>query len=369
MADEFGVSVAVLGQTLTVSGLLGATLGLFIGPLAERAGYHVVMLAGTLFLLLSNILIALAGGIEMMMLAQLANGVAGATVSPVGFAYAGAYFSGAQRAGALSRIYATAAGAEVVVLPALAIVGDAAGWRWSFAILAGVAGLFFLAALFTLPRRPRDPSSHLHPRAIVRAYLPILHDRPVALLYLAQFLRGICWTGLLSYIGAFIDEELGYSVRAAGMVWLVLGPGFLVGSLLVGGRLRLVSPYRIFMVTVASMAVLIAVTFSMQESIGSTFLLLLLIATVGGAAEVVAVTAISSSSPAPQGPTMSLHSSTLRYGTALGALVGGALLALGSYNLLGIGLAVVGFGGVGCAWLAQRRSTAARAHDGAETTA
>jgi predicted MFS family arabinose efflux permease len=51
---------------------------------------------------------------------------------------------------------------------------------------------------------------------------------------------------------------------------------------------------------------------------------------------------------------MSLHSSTLRFGTALGALVGGGLLALGGYDLLGVGLAVVGFSGVACAWLSLR---------------
>lgn len=350
MGDEFGVSVALLGQALTVSGLLGAAIGLFIGPLAERAGYHVVMLGGTVALTLSNVLTALASGFEVLLLAQLANGIAGATVSPIAFAYAGVLYAGEGRARAISRIYATAAGAEVVVLPLLAFVGDEASWRWSFGILAGCAVLFFSAAAWILPRRPRDDSARLRPRAVVDAYLPILRLRPVALLYGAQFLRGVCWTGMLAYIGAFIDDELGYSLRIAGLVWMVLGPGFLVGSLLVAGRLRRIDPYRTFMFATALMAGTTLVTFWLRGSIGPTFTLLLVVAAAGGAAEVVAATRISAVSPAPQGPTMSLHSSTLRFGTALGAFVGGLLLAGGGYTGLGLGLAVIGGAAVVAAW-------------------
>ncbi|RIK37004.1 MAG: hypothetical protein DCC58_18575 [Chloroflexi bacterium] len=317
MGGALGVSVAVLGQTLTVSGLLGAALGLFIGPLAERAGYHRVLLSGTIALVASNILTALATGIEMIVLAQLANGIAGATVSPIAFAYAGTTYAGEGRRRAISRIYATAAGAGVVALPLLAFVGDWASWRWSFGLLAGAALTFFLAALATLPRRQRDPSARLRPRAIVAVYYPILSHRPVGLLYLAQCMRGVCWTGMLSYIGAFINQQLGYALTAV-------------------------------------MALMIALTFWLQADIGPTFVLLLLAATAGGAAEVVAATAISADSSAPQGPTMSLHSSILRAGTAMGALVGGGLLALGGYALLGFGLACAGLVGVACAWVSLR---------------
>lgn len=354
MGGALGVSVAVLGQTLTVSGLLGAALGLFIGPLAERAGYHRVLLSGTIALVASNILTALATGIEMIVLAQLANGIAGATVSPIAFAYAGTTYAGEGRRRAISRIYATAAGAGVVALPLLAFVGDWASWRWSFGLLAGAALTFFLAALATLPRRQRDPSARLRPRAIVAVYYPILSHRPVGLLYLAQCMRGVCWTGMLSYIGAFINQQLGYALTVAGLVWVVLGPGFLLGSLLVGGRLRRVEPRRLYMAGTAVMALMIALTFWLQADIGPTFVLLLLAATAGGAAEVVAATAISADSSAPQGPTMSLHSSTLRAGTAMGALVGGGLLALGGYALLGFGLACAGLVGVACAWVSLR---------------
>jgi len=358
---DFGVSVALLGQTLTASGLLGAMIGLFIGPLAERAGYHRVLLAGTFALLISNLLTASATGLGMLLLAQLANGVAGATVSPMAFAYAGVIYRDHGRGRAISRIYATAAGSEVVILPLLALVGDAFGWRWSFAVLAlGTVG-FFIAALVLLPRRASDTEARLHPRAIVAAYLPMLHDRPLTLLFAAQFLRGVCWTGMLSYIGAFINDEMGYSLRLSGLVWAVLGPGFLIGSLLVGGRLRLADRRKTFMVSVAVLAAMVALTFQVEAGILITFGLLLVAAAGGGAAEVVNATAISATSPVPQGPTMSLHSSTLRFGTASGAMVGGALLAIGGYGLLGIGLALVGCGAIACAWRSgQYRAAAPR---------
>ena len=51
---------------------------------------------------------------------------------------------------------------------------------------------------------------------------------------------------------------------------------------------------------------------------------------------------------------MSLHSSVLRFGTASGALVGGGLLALGGYALVGAGLPIIATLGALVGWLSGR---------------
>jgi hypothetical protein len=56
---------------------------------------------------------------------------------------------------------------------------------------------------------------------------------------------------------------------------------------------------------------------------------------------------------------MSLHSSVLRFGTATGALVGGGLLALGGFSLLGAGLPIVAAIGGTVGWLSGRPSPVA----------
>jgi predicted MFS family arabinose efflux permease len=354
MSDDLGISVALLGQSLTVSGLLGAGIGLFVGPAAERIGYRRVLLAGTVALLLSNVGTALAPSFELLLLTQLANGISGATISPMAFAFAGALYDAEMRRHAISRIYAVAAGVEVVGLPALAALGDVTSWRWSFAAMGSFSIVLYVLAAVALPRLTGNPQTQINLRAIARAYAPIVRFKPVALLYVAQFLRGICWTGMLAYVGAFIDDELGYSLRAAGLVWTVLGAGFLAGSLLVGGRLRLLDARRTFIVTTALLGAFIGLTFWWQAGIALTFALLFIVSTAGGAAEVTAATVISAETPAPQGPTMSLHSSTLRFGTATGALVGGALLAIGGYGVMSAGLPLFAVAAIAATWFSGR---------------
>src|SRR5206468_3864910 len=139
IAPDLGTSVALLAQALTLTGLLGALLGLVIGPVAEALGYRRLLLGGVAALVLCDIGTALA----------------------------------------------------------------AAG--------CGLLGVIALPADAPLAR----PT--LSMAALRGTYAPLLAYRPVALIFGAQFLRGVCWTGLLAYDGAFIVEALHHSVQLAGL--------------------------------------------------------------------------------------------------------------------------------------------------------
>jgi predicted MFS family arabinose efflux permease len=276
------------------------------------------------------------------------------------FAFAGTLYHDEARRRAITRIYAAASGAEIIVFPIITRVADLSSWRWAFATLAAGGATLVVLALLALPRDPAPPVRPQRLRALPGVYAVLVRDHAMRLLYGAQFLRGVAWTGTLAYMGAFIDDELGYSVRAAGFALTVVGSGFLAGSLLVGGRLRRREPRLTFITATALMGALIGVMFLWRPGIGITYGLLLLIAFCGGVAEVTAITLISAETPAAQAPTMALHSSILRYGTSSGALAGGVLLALGGYRLLGGGLLLSAAAG---AWTCTRSRRRWRAGD------
>jgi predicted MFS family arabinose efflux permease len=191
-------------------------------------------------------------------------------------------------------------------------------------------------------------------RTLIGAYAPLLRHTPIGLTYGAQLLRGVCWSGMLAYVGAFIVEELGYSVQLAGVTWTILGPAFLIGSLVSGGQLRRYDPRLTFIVAVIAMGVLTGVAFAWQPGIVVVFALLFLASLAGGIAEVVAATILVTETPAPQGPTMVLHAAMLRLGSGGGALIGGALLASGGYAAIGAGLPLVALAAAGLAWRSRR---------------
>ncbi|MGH9173657.1 MAG: MFS transporter, partial [Vicinamibacterales bacterium] len=74
IADELDTSVALLGQALTATGLLGASFGLIVGPAADRLGYRRLLLGGLAALVLCDLGTAIAPSFPMLVLAQLVGG-------------------------------------------------------------------------------------------------------------------------------------------------------------------------------------------------------------------------------------------------------------------------------------------------------
>lgn len=357
IARDLDTSVALLGQALTVTGLLGATFGLIIGPAADRIGYRRLMLCGLAALIICDLGTAIAPSFPAIMLAQLVGGFSAATITPMAYSIIGTRTEGEGRRRAIATIYAASSAGNIIGFPILSTIGDAFSWRWSFVAIAVAAAFGLALAAFELPRDQPSERSPLRYSTILATYRPLIGHERMRLIYAAQFLRGVAWTGLLTYLGAFATDELGSSVRLTGFLWLTISPGFMVGSLLVGGRLRRVNPRGAFALTTTVMGALIGLMLVAQPPIPATFALLFFIALFGGIAEVAAAGIVSSETPAPQGATMSLHSSVLRFGTATGALIGGGLLALGGFSLLGAGLPVVAAIGGTVGWLSGHPAT------------
>jgi predicted MFS family arabinose efflux permease len=354
IAKDLDTSVAVLGQALTVTGLLGATFGLIIGPAADRIGYRRLMLCGLAALVICDLTTALAPSFPAILLAQIVGGFSAATITPMAYSIIGTRVTGEGRRRAIATIYAASSAGNIIGFPVLSTIGDSFSWRWSFVAVAVAASFGLLLAAIELPRDRPAEHSPLRLTTVLATYRPILQHERMRLIYAAQFLRGVAWTGMLTYIGAFATDELGASVRLTGFLWLMISPGFMVGSLLVGGRLRRVNPRAAFALATTAMGALIGLLFVIQPSIEAAFGLLLVISLFGGIAEVAAAGIVASETPAPQGATMSLHSSVLRFGTATGALIGGGLIALGDFGLLGAGLPLVAAIGGTVGWLSGR---------------
>ena len=341
IGDDLNTSTALLGQAVMVASLVGGLVWLVIGPSAEWLGYRRLLLLGLVALVCCNVGIALAPAFGLLVAAQLLSGISAATISPMAFAIAGIRYHGDVRRQVISRMFASASVASIIGFPILTFIASRSSWRWSFVALAFVAAAGLALTSITLDADVISVHEPLRLRALLATYVPLVRHQPVALVYAAQFCRGVAWTGLLTYIGAFLVEELGRSLQEAGLIWLVLGPGFMTGSLLVSGPLRHISPRRTFFVTVVAMGLLIGVVFVVQPPILLTWAALLSAAFFGGIAEVTAVTIMSAETPTAQGATMALNSSITRFGTACGALIGGVLLAVGDYPAIGLGLPLV----------------------------
>jgi DHA1 family bicyclomycin/chloramphenicol resistance-like MFS transporter len=233
IAGDLDTTVPLLGQVATLMILISAGLGLAVGPLADRYGYRRPLVIGILAIAVNLVGTGLAPAYPLLLVMGLAGGLGDALVFSIPLAIAGVMFAGDAQRRAMGWIIGSLSIAPIVGLPVLTTIGGLAGWRAAL-VAAGLAAI--LAAWFVATVIPPDgqrPSIRFHARQILAAYAPLLADPPTLRLYGATAMRAVTWIGFLTYLGAFLDDQIELSTRQIGLIYTVSA---------VSGMPRAVSP-------------------------------------------------------------------------------------------------------------------------------
>ena len=327
MAVELDVTVPLLGQVVAAMLLISAVLGLVAGPIADRYGPRRVILAGQAAAIVCFLLFGVAPGMPVLVLAAVAGGCGNAAVLGPSLALAGVTFSGGKTRSALAWVTAAMAGTAIVGVPLLSAIGSFAGWRGAFLLAAvATAGVWVMAFAWLPPHQPRARVGDSW-FALFAAYRPLLRHTVTLRLYAIAVLRAICWFGMLTYFGAFLTQQLGFSTAQVGLAYMLGGSGYFLGSLAAGGPLSFLTPRTLLIAGNLVMAVAMGVAFSGRlGAIGTVGLMPF--ATFAGAFGWIAVVALLTAvSPAGPGTTLTLHGSLFNLGAAGGGALGGLLLA------------------------------------------
>ncbi|WP_225859461.1 multidrug effflux MFS transporter [Streptomyces albicerus] len=233
MARDLHASATGVQLTLTAF-MTGLAVGqLVIGPLSDRWGRRRPLLAGTAVSVLAGLLCAVAPSVGLLVAARFVHGVSGAAGIVIARAVVGDRARGAGAARAYGLLMMTA-GVAPVVAPLIggALVG-AVGWRGIFLVLAGLAALTFLGALFLVPETlPHDRRSGGGLATTLRRTGTVLADRPF-LGYAFAFAFG--FGTLFSYLAAspFVYQNVfGLSIGTYAVILAANAIGFTATSAL-----------------------------------------------------------------------------------------------------------------------------------------
>ncbi len=353
IARDLGTTVSLLGQVMTLMIMISAGLGLIVGPLGDRYGYRWLLVGGVLGIAINLLGTALAPSYPALLGLSVVGGLADAIVFGLPLAVAGTVFTGEARRRAIGWTFASLSSAAIIGVPILTAIGAVTGWRVALGIggLIAVVTAGFVAA--ALPPDRRRPTTTWRVPDILSAYAPLLHHPPTVRLYGASMMRAAWWFGLLTYLGAFLADDLGISTARVGLVYTLGGVGYATGSIAAtkwGGHV----PPRLI---VASGTALGGLLLGPVMGVAGTWLVVLLLALAASATAAAGVATaglLAAESPAGAGTTMALNGTLLNAGGAIGAALGGGLIAIGGYGALGFGL--FGFALVGAAlaaWPAQ----------------
>ncbi|MER5597041.1 MFS transporter [Streptomyces sp. NPDC002265] len=251
IAATYDVSIPTAGLLVT-----GYALGVVVGaPLLTVLGNKVsrkrmLMLLMGLFVL-GNILSALAPSFGMMLAGRVITSLAHGSFFGLGSVVAADLVAPDKKAGAIATMFTGLTVANIVGVPLGTFVGQAVGWRITFAIVAALGVIGLLGILKLVPATPRPEGAHL--RRELTAF-----RNPQVLFAMAMTVLGFGGVfAAITYIAPMMTHVAGYSDGSVTWLLVLFGIGMFLGNLL-GGRYADRALMPMLYVTLGGLAVVLA---------------------------------------------------------------------------------------------------------------
>jgi predicted MFS family arabinose efflux permease len=240
LVGEFGVSLGVASQVISVFATAYGLAQLLFGPLGDRFGKYRVIAWASAACAVTALLCALAPGFGSLRVARALAGATAAAVIPLAMAWIGDVVPYEQRQPVLARFLI----GQIVGLSAGVWLGgfaaDHLSWRAPYFLIAAI----FVAVstmLFILNRRlpahaRATKAGHAGdgsaPRSAVRRIVSefsiVLSHRWARVILVLVFLEGAFLYGPFAFIASHVHHAFGLSLSAAGALVMLFGLGGLL---------------------------------------------------------------------------------------------------------------------------------------------
>ncbi|WP_330452859.1 MULTISPECIES: MFS transporter [unclassified Streptomyces] len=270
VAAEFQVSIPAAGFLATGYALgvvLGAPLMTVLGTKVSRK--RMLMILMGLFII-GNVVTAAAPVFEVMVVGRVIASLAHGAFFGIGAVVAADLVAPERKAGAIALMFTGLTVANVVGVPMGTYIGQNAGWRSTFYVVAalGVLGLLGVARL--VPEQPRADGVRLRQEIAAFRNVQVLLAMAMTVLGFGGVFAAI------TYITPMMTETAGFSTSAVTWLLVLFGLG-MVGGNLAGGRFADRRPTLLLRVSLGGLAlVLVLFTLTAHNKIAAAVTLVLI---------------------------------------------------------------------------------------------
>jgi DHA1 family inner membrane transport protein len=229
--------------------------------------------------------------------------------------------------------------ANVIGVPSITWLGQTSGWRVSYLVVAGIFAATFVAVATLVPLQDGNP--HATMRSELRAFGRLQ-------VWFALMIGAIGFGGLFAvytYVAPLVMEVTGLGAGAVPLVLMVIGVGMTIGNL-AGGRLADWSVRRTMYLFFGVMLVALTGLALSAQSVPGLLIGVFLVGAAASGLSPAIQTRLMDVSHDSQSIAAALNHSALNIGNALGAFLGGVVVAAGYGYVapvwIGLGLSVVG---------------------------
>jgi DHA1 family inner membrane transport protein len=339
IADGVDASIPSAGHLISAYAL-GVVVGApVIAALGARLPRRPLAMALMTAFVIGNALSALAPGFGTLVLARFVAGLPHGAYFGVASLIAASLVPAGLRGRAVSSVMLGLAVSNVAGVPAATWLGQSLGWRSAYWAVVVIGGLTVLAVLLVVPSLPGRAE------ATLRSELGALR-RPQVILTL---LFGIVGFGgmfaLYSYIAPLFTDVAGSSEGFVPVALLVFGAGMIVGTAL-AGRLADRALFPSLLGAVVAMGLFLIGVVAVAGRPGTLIVATFLVATASSVLAVCLQLRLMEVAGDAQMLGAALNHSALNLANALGAWLGGLVIAAGygyrAPSAVGAGLAALG---------------------------
>jgi DHA1 family inner membrane transport protein len=353
IAEGVGVDIPSAGHVISVYAL-GVVVGApVIAALSARLPRRALLIGLMVAFLVGNGLTAVAPGYRTLLVARFLTGLPHGAYFGVASLVAASLVAPHLRGRAVSSVMLGLAAAMLTGVPAATWLGQQFGWRsayWTVVVLAAMTVAAVLAVV---------PSSPGRAEATVRGELDALR-RPQVLLTL---LVGIVGFGgmfaLYSYIAPVVTDVAELSRGTVPLVLLAYGAGGVVGTVL-GGRLADLSLFRSLVGSLLVLGMLLVGVALTSPVPAALFVGVFLVSVAASVLAICLQMRLMETAGEAQMLGAALNHSALNLANALGAWLGGLVIAAGlgyrAPSVVGAGLAALGLLPLAVSGLLRRRT-------------
>ena len=339
MAADLDESVSSLALLVSAYALPTALLAPFFGPLSDRYGRRLVMLAGMAFFAATVAGTALAPSLGVLVVLRALNGLGAAAVMPAVFAYAGDLPTVTQRSRAMGNLAMGFPLASLLGLPIGALLAGSISWRATFAAVAILA----LVATYLIWRLPADRAKGQAAIGYTEGLRFAIGTREVLAVLAVTFLWFLGPMGMFTFVGEFFQSSFGLSTSEVSVVFIVLGAVGVASARTSGRFIARLGPRKVVLLAIACFGTAVLVLPSVDH-------LLLALAVFGvwvfgtwfGLPAQQSIAA--SISDKARGTVMAFNSSALNLAAVISPVIAGVVFTEGGFRLLGTWTAVLAVG-------------------------
>ncbi len=334
MAGDLGLSLPTTGWLVTSFALAAALLGPPLTVLADRYAARHVFLAATLIFTVGNLLTVLVPDIGVLIAVRIVQGSVLPAFVSVASVTAARLTTPDRQGWAISLVNLGVAATTVLGIPIATVVADTAGWRVSF---AGLAGLGLVSAGLIAVWFPRATTTQTPPAGNATTLLRhtgfLVHLLLSGVLFTAMFVA-------YTYIAAFLGTAAGFDGTTIGGLLMGFGIAGVFGNGL-AGRLVDRDPLATSLAVAGALTVLLTSVALAAQRPTLLVVLVLLWGIAHMAAFVASQVRVAQAGKAAPAFAMSLNISVCNLGIALGATLGGHIVDAYGLDRIGYGGSVI----------------------------